>query len=557
MIMPKKSGVIMHFFALFRIYFRINHYIATAKTQLNITAMKKFLIYFCYAAILCSICSCTKEAIELNQPVVNNYGTRAIPTLWFDWENADYMPTPPGQALIPSPWVGAGSIASYYGMDVINDRRAADGWVLVYSTFDPNANGSLVNPYFVLYNEYRGILRIFLYTTTQFVTQSSYVQDALSIISTHPTTMFRFLGNNTVDLDKTVNSTYEQIQPTPFDGSLPLAANKWYMMQYELAYDPTIKDIPYNQIQLNWRLNYYNITQIKFDGSLVGQLKGTIGSSTPNSFAALNKVEEVSIAGFLSLISQSTLINSAINLSTGENNLGLNKYVFKSLYNGIQSAVSSSMQNLPNALGSFLSGIFGGGSNAQPINLSLQANLSLTGSETGAGSFPSSPISMWMPGTEIPSNAVGLIPFYNKQLGVINFSETPNITIDEECYLTTEYDQDGHPYTQTLSYIYAPSTYDYSSYIQINPDVLDIANVDIVKQDIINIKRWYSDNSIASVDVNESPLVMISDGSADGEYYTEWYVRFCIKVTPKNGAPESMIVKTLKLNVTWNTEIIY
>ncbi|MBQ5623056.1 MAG: hypothetical protein IIU91_03670, partial [Alistipes sp.] len=62
--MPKKSGIIMHFFALFRIYFRINHYIATAKTQLNITAMKKFLIYFCYAAILCSICSCSKDDVQ-------------------------------------------------------------------------------------------------------------------------------------------------------------------------------------------------------------------------------------------------------------------------------------------------------------------------------------------------------------------------------------------------------------------------------------------------------------------------------------------------------------
>lgn len=26
--------------------------------------MKKFLIYFCYAAILCSICSCTKDDIQ-------------------------------------------------------------------------------------------------------------------------------------------------------------------------------------------------------------------------------------------------------------------------------------------------------------------------------------------------------------------------------------------------------------------------------------------------------------------------------------------------------------
>ena len=34
------------------------------KPNVNITAMKKILIYFCYAAILCSICSCSKDDIQ-------------------------------------------------------------------------------------------------------------------------------------------------------------------------------------------------------------------------------------------------------------------------------------------------------------------------------------------------------------------------------------------------------------------------------------------------------------------------------------------------------------
>ena len=34
------------------------------KHNVNITAMKKILIYFCYAAILCSICSCSKDEIQ-------------------------------------------------------------------------------------------------------------------------------------------------------------------------------------------------------------------------------------------------------------------------------------------------------------------------------------------------------------------------------------------------------------------------------------------------------------------------------------------------------------
>ncbi len=517
--------------------------------------MKKFLIYFCYAAILCSICSCSKEAIELNQPVVNNYGTRAIPTLWFDWENADYMPTPPGQALIPSPWVGAGSIASYYGMDVINDRRAADGWVLVYSTFDPNASGSLVNPYFVLYNEYRGILRIFLYTTTQFVAQSSNIQDALSIISTYPTTLFRFLGNDTIDASIPCPTVYEQMQPIPFDGSLPLAANKWYMMQYELAYDPTIKEIPYNQIQLNWRLNYHNVTGVKFDGEVIGQLKGMIGVQNNNNFTTLNEVKSTSLSSVLSIVGLNAMEKCATNTKTGENSLGLNQSVFNSIHNGLKNATSSTIKNIPSVIGNFLSAIIGGNSdNSQAVSLTISADVKLWGKTTGAGSFPSSPISMWMPGTNIPDDASGLIPLYNKQLGIINFSQNPSITIKADYYRSTEYDFEGHPYTLTQMYIYPPTSIDLTPYLQINPDVIEIANIEIAKQEVINLKRLYADNSISAIGVNEDLIYVVSDGSAADGYYMEWYARCYIKVTPKNGAPECMIVKTVKLNTTWDEE---
>src|SRR4051812_18697234 len=54
----------------------------------------------------------------------------------FDWTTVDYMPTPPGQTPIPVPWVGQGSLASLYGIDVIGDNRHEDGWVLLYNTFD-------------------------------------------------------------------------------------------------------------------------------------------------------------------------------------------------------------------------------------------------------------------------------------------------------------------------------------------------------------------------------------------------------------------------------------
>lgn len=498
---------------------------------------------------------CDNEIIDIEKHSTAAITTRSVPTVWFDWENADWMPTPTGQSPIPSPWVGQGSIASTYGLDIVEDRKAIDGWELLYSTFDPNGVGQLINPYFILYNKYRGIMRIFIYITTQFVAQSSNIQDAISIISNQPTTILRFLGTDLIDATVPGPNTYEQLQPIPLDGSLPLAANKWHMMQYELAYDPNIASIPYNQIQLNWRLNYYNVDSISLGGDIVGQLKGTIGSTQSDFFAGLSNPITTIGSGTLAIVGQSAIVNHTSNPETGANNMGINPNIFKSIYDGISSAVTSSIESLPGAIGSFLSGIFGGASTTTPICLNLSANFSITGSSIGAGSFPSSPTSMWMPGTDIPSSALGYIPLYNELLGVINFNGKPQITFQEKAYVHREYDMEGHDYLQTDSYLYPPSTFDYSQYIQINPVVSDIANIEIVKQDLVTVQKTSPNATSGAISINRDHYFFTSDGSSP-EFYLDCYVRFCIKVTPKNGGAESMIVKTFKLDCDWETEIV-
>ena len=134
--------------------------------------MKKFFtIRLHLLAILAAITivSCTSDTVDTEPVIPVTPQTRAIPTPTFDWANAEWMPVPAGQSAIPSPWNGAGSISYTYGMDITNDRYPNAGWELLYNTFDANASGPLVNPYFVLYNKYRGILRIYLYLTTEFV----------------------------------------------------------------------------------------------------------------------------------------------------------------------------------------------------------------------------------------------------------------------------------------------------------------------------------------------------------------------------------------------------
>ena len=51
--------------------------------------------------IMVSISSCIKEEIVENNLIEIQPLTKSILPEVFDWENADWMPTPPGQAQIP------------------------------------------------------------------------------------------------------------------------------------------------------------------------------------------------------------------------------------------------------------------------------------------------------------------------------------------------------------------------------------------------------------------------------------------------------------------------
>jgi hypothetical protein len=114
--------------------------IKTTVQTINIYIFKFYLL-ITFAFVFWS---CQNDSLEIQDEKNKVIKTRSVVTPTFDWENADWMPTPNGQALIPTPWIGQGSIASTYGTDVINDRSSADGWELLYNTFNANSQGPLV-----------------------------------------------------------------------------------------------------------------------------------------------------------------------------------------------------------------------------------------------------------------------------------------------------------------------------------------------------------------------------------------------------------------------------
>nr|WP_302831223.1 hypothetical protein [uncultured Bacteroides sp.] len=506
----------------------------------------------------------TEELVQKHSSVV----TRAVIPAILDWENLDWMPVPPGQSAIPSPWVGQGSIASTYGIDVVNDRRSADGWVLVYNTFSSTASGLLVNPYFVLYNKFTGIMRIFLYTTTEFVRPSTYIQDALFLVSNQKSTILNFTGEEWIDLDKN-KEIYAQVQPAPLDGSSPLATNKWYMLQYELAYDSNLSNIPYQNIQLSWSLNFYNISQISLGGEMTGTIKSSVGSSS-NIFKNIGSFGETIGTGILAGVGNNVLKGAGG--QDGKNSLGLPSGLFKALTNGLEKAFTSSAQSLPGKIVGIFSSIFSGSSSKNNlINLNVDINLNLKGTINEGGSFPSSPTTFWVPGTNIASTATGYLPLYNQPLGVFYFNLN-----DLKVPLSGVWEPDDGTVYIDLTVPHK----DYSKYVVINPAITSEAIVTIKKTDLViwpfridgfdylynewnvtcekeenigeRIMRFEDKNVPPNKNqilyVNPTRMILKSRGSllrAKKDFKVG--VRVIVEVKPKNGGEIKTIIKTFKL----------
>lgn len=512
------------------------------------------LLMLCISIML--ITGCQDEILSDDSLQVVSGQTRATTPYEFDWENSDRMPTPPGQSQIPSPWVGQGSLASTYGLDILNDRKASDGWVLMYNSFDPTSPGPLVNPYFIIYNKFRGLMRIFLYTTTQFYSPSSYLEDGISIISNHNTSLLNYLGQTYIDMDKPIKS-YSQIQPKPADGSYPLASNRWYMMQYELAYDPNLETIPYEQIQLNWVLSSCNVTEIKGWGGTKGEINGTIGSSSThnsNTVSNLKKLGTTTGTGVLAGIGVNFLKNNTENAETGKNKLNVPNEVFKSLSRGVSAALSAATGNIPGTIIDLLSGVFGG-SSSEPTaaSFNIAAQIELEGTAADSGSFPSMPLSFWVPGTNISSSTVGNVPLYNKNLGVVGFSKPINdyLPVRRNQGDTNIYEDpwNGEMLECLEMFLIFDTPKDYSDYLYINPEVESKAVVTVKSQTVYVV---YEQNGHTTTLHNPKSIK-----------WEEWYprpehdytplsepilighgVRFEIEVKPRNGSPSSLIYKT-------------
>ncbi|SDQ01694.1 hypothetical protein SAMN05428975_5939 [Mucilaginibacter sp. OK268] len=519
--------------------------------------------------LILSIEGCKKDLISNTEADKSTTGTKklvnSITPYSFNWETIDWMPTPPGQSQIPPPWIGQGSIASTFGIDVVNDHKAADGWVLVYNTFNPNAVGTLQNPYFILYNKYRGLMRVYLYTTTQFVYPSTYIVDGVSVVSSHGSSMLNFLGTDIVDPSQN-QTNFSQIEPAPTDGSQPLAANKWYMLQYELAYDPQIATLSYQDIQLSWFTNFNSVSKISLGGTETGTIKSPVSAPGTALNTALQKGGTVLGTGALGVIGQGILQDHG-NDSTGKNDLGLSAGIFKSLFKGVTGAISGAAGGIPGAVVGLFSAIIGGSSSTPTINLNLNSQITLSGTQTTAGSFPSSPTSIYVPGTNISSSAQNYVPLYNQTLGVFNLTAKPTINViqhsnpDAAGYYTTSYSL-GTQMDQI--FVTNPAVINNSS------TGAQIANINqmvilLEPSDPTPLYGFTTTGNIETVgnyvavsqalDEYDEPISLNTQTNRFLQFSSSQKVavRVSFDIIPNNGAPKSSVIKTFWANANVTT----
>jgi hypothetical protein len=497
---------------------------------------------FASLIVLCvlGMSSCKKDiAVGDSIAIDNNENKAPIPPFPFSWETADYMPTPPGTPVLV-PWASGSN--KNYNIDIAFDFKQSDGWELVYNTFNTTA---LTSPsYFALYNKYRGLLRFYLYLFPATPTASTYINHGINIAGSATPSILNYTGQDIIDMNVKLRSATGiqkyQLQST----------GGWYVMQYEMAYDPSITSTNYQNLDFQWYSKSTNITEVNLSGAINGTLKGTI--TQPASAPSLGGTI-ISLTRGTYEIMGTSFLNALLSET------GMDSTAYAKTHQSITSALSSGI------IKNIFSAIFGGsGGSTQQVSLTLNASIGLAGNMTSSTGLANT--SLVIPGLSGSQSAPGFIPGYNDPMGVFYLSAKPKVnTLDEVSGTAIHY---GYGYTAVPHrHTY---TIDNSSFTTLfNPAVINSntngAHIENFQQQLalltpvgaINAgpNGWFTSDG-TSEDVGDYKDVRVSL-SYSNRYQSAYgttlpfhqthgplVIRFIFDVVPNNGAPRTKMVKT-------------
>jgi hypothetical protein len=424
-----------------------------------ITQTKKINLFIIGLLLVGSSCNKDKlnKAPQNDVPQnVKGKQVNGVPIPPLDWEHIDFMPTPAGMSEVVVPW-GSGA-SRQFTPEMASDYKSADGWQLVYNTFKT----TLPAPdrwYFILYNKYRGLLRMYYYIppTANFI-NSSNITHTLAIEGAYASSspMMNFAGQDVVDVNtkSAFASTIEQWQVAPAT---------WYAIQYEIAYDPNMTTQNFNSFNFNWAMRSSQITDIAMNGTASGTLSGTIALPGTN----------FTISPTFNIDGSTNKTTITVNGSSDADKL--KPTLGQTIVNNIKTALTSGLTGLAKNL---LGGLFKK-NNTTPdenVNLKLNANIALKGTLTS--SFLITTPTFAIPGYDQAATP-GVLPAYPDPLGVFYISAKP--VVNRTVQSTVVEDDNGRNYDVDQRYSINESSFQ----LIFNRAVTDVAMIANIKKEIV------------------------------------------------------------------------
>ncbi|HPN20868.1 MAG TPA: hypothetical protein PK758_03090, partial [Tenuifilaceae bacterium] len=387
-----------------------------------------FIISLAFVLI---ITSCEKEN-DLSNPNVTfneNLGASSkstpYPSVYFDWENANTIDYKGNSISLP--W---NSTNTTVPLDIKPDIKYSEGWRLLYNDF-PYATS---DPFFALYNIYTGIMRIYLLPTNyQFPNNSFTFGIGVNTSTGYSTSALNFSWALSLPIDNKSGNPYLYKVPwCSVVGQTPLSltSNYWYCCEFEFAYDPSITSLTRDNLEIAFATQIIQKSYVETSGTINGTIKGTFTMPKSNEAGGI-------ISALGNGISLDNLFKGKVNLpAMADIRTYLLSLAAKQASSTLKSVYSTAASNL---IGSKLksdnkildligSMIYSPGSSTPGyVNLDFNAQTKTSGTITTNYTGPLKS-SLIYPGIQYGSSTVGgLLPYYNKNIGVWNINTQPTV----------------------------------------------------------------------------------------------------------------------------------
>lgn len=457
------------------------------------------------------------------------------------------------------------------------DFKPEDGWELIRRGFGYNDDGSIYsdenNPYFILYNKFLGILRVFSLVGNNKVDyhyanvilkfkdiDTEHVSSLLDLTfsdSTKPLQSLSEFPTSGVNYNNLILSNISKFENNE---------KKWFYADFAITYDPCTC-LYKSKLWIEVRL--INEANINIVGILEGVLANIEGKVSSDSESKVDKAEaSITIAEIGKNIVETHKSVQKFNTDVSNHidefykNDSDKKDSTKAKLNILSAIlgdgiISKAFKMIP-ILGdvlTFIDFFVGGGKSSSPQSVklmptSIKAKLALTGTLTSTPTFQS--IIFWNPGSNFTSSPFEDIeyPIYDQVLGTFNLLKAPKVSVNKSsystCYDCIRYDGAIESWSKCnymkidtlsiklsehLKYVLNPVAFSTS------PDDVEIlAAIEFdIKYDLIYAFDW----NLISQEIPLTGIVHVRDNTFRTQYYpiqclTDEFFKFYIKTEFQN-----------------------